>query len=1031
MPDDTPITDSAQAIDRDFVPAGAQNYAQLRELGLARIQATSGATWTNHNSPDPGISIMEALAYAISDLAYRNGFAMRDLLTRPDGRIGPASETGLFPAQEVLTTSPVTIADHRRLLLRIDGVRNAWLDPMTDPEEPDNYRLAETPIFADCVADALSHEALNAAGDSNHPVKVSGLYRVLVELDIDERLGSLNETALEFTFQAGPLKGLIASIDYSSPIGPAFEQPALAEPVAPDAVSIQNAVAAGNGIEFTADFIVEQDGAEIARLEGMLITILEDRPTPTADPVTVTLTDLETALARTGPDGPAARFLQKREARRRAMNAVCRVLHAHRPLCEDYLAVRTVTPHRVGVCADIDVKPDADLEEVQALVLHAIETYLSPPPVFQTLDALLEQGLAADEIFEGPYVDFTFTVEGRPAFTQPGFITDADLDACELRRLVHASDLINIIVDLPGVLAVRNLTLRAYDEQGVPVGDTQQWTLEVPPERQPTHYFAGTKLTLFKNELPYRAQPTESEQTLAHLRALARSQLYVPADQVLPAVMGQWRALDEIFTVQNDLPRVYGVDEAGLPVEASRERIARARQLKAYLTVFDQAMADFIGQLANARRLFSPDKTLEQTWFPPYLDTFPGTRGDFPGEFYIGAGDPGGLADERVRVRLTETEEAFLDRRARVLNHLIARFAERFGDYALISHQLSGDRLRTERELLDDRADFLADYPAVSRARGQAFNQLPEDPAQLWDSDNISGLQRRVARLLGIDDPSRRDLHCTEVFPALFGTRAQAGQFSLTVRGPGATRLFTSEESFPTRDAALAAARPLEFRMRAPQTYTVDPSGGTGAVRLRLSGGGASFTDRRMFDTEADAVAAARAILERHNRLLQSDICNSEGMHLIEHILLRPRNPGDRLMQVCLSEDCSFCGEEDPYSFRISVLLPYWPRRFQDLNFRRFAERVIREETPAHIHARICWIDNADMLALDTAHREWREALASKPVDAPLLSTRAQTLIEVLESLRTVYPPATLHDCDEGGDDDNIVRLGETNLGLF
>ena len=190
-----------------------------------------------------------------------------------------------------------------------------------------------------------------------------------------------------------------------------------------------------------------------------------------------------------------------------------------------------------------------------------------------------------------------------------------------------------------------------------------------------------------------------------------------------------------------------------------------------------------------------------------------------------------------------------------------------------------------------------------------------------------------------MDDPSRRDLHCTEVFGELFGTRAQAGQFVVTVRGSGNTRLFTSVETFATRNAALNAARPLEFRMRRPEIYEIDASAGTGAVVLRLTGGGTTLTNRAQFDTEADAVAAARAILDRHNMLVQSDMCDSEGMHLIEHILLRPRRPGDRLMQVCLSDECTFCGEEDPYSFRVSIVLPYWPERFQDLNFRRFGRK--------------------------------------------------------------------------------------------
>ncbi|QIE56039.1 hypothetical protein G5B40_11595 [Pikeienuella piscinae] len=1016
-------------IDRDFRPPGAQNFADLRELGLRRIQQLSGDIWTNHNSPDPGITIMEALAYAITDLGYRTSFPMRDLLTRPDGRIGPATETGLYPAHEALTTAPVTIDDHRRLLLRIEGVRNAWLDPMTDPAEPANYRISETSIYADCLADALSHEALNAAGESNHDVRISGLYRVMVELEVDERLGSLNETALEVTFRAGPLKGVIVAIDYGAPPAlPAYAEPAAPDPLAPENVTVENLSGAGNGVEFTADLIVEQNSVEIARLEGLTITVIEDRPRPGAAPVTVTEGALGAALAEAGAEGPAGLFLQKREARRRAMNAVHQVLHAHRPLSEDYLSIDTIAPQRIGVCGDVDLAPDADLEAVEAAILHAIETYLSPPPVFETLDALLAAGVPADEIFNGPYVDFGFTVEGREVFTKPGFITEENLRACALRRKVHASDLINIIVDLDGVVGVRNLTLRAYDAQGLAIGATEKWTLDIPPGRQPVHYFPGTKLLLFKNELPYRAQPTEAARTLAHLRALARTRLYVPPNQILPALIGEWRGLDEFQSLQDDLPRIYGTDSAGLPPEAPKERVAEVRQLKAYLTFFDQALADYLGQLGAARRILSPDKTLERTWFSPYLDGIAGTRGDFPTEFYT---NPAALSDDITRVRLNETEEAFLDRRARALNHLIARFAERFADYALLSFQLSGDRLKTARELIDDRADFLADYPKASRERGKGFNQLPEDPAQIWDSDNISGLERRASRLLGIGDPTRRDLHCGALFDALFAARADGGQFRAVVRGEGATRLLTSEELFPTAAAALDAARALEFRLNLAETYQIDASAGVGAVRLALAGGGVTLTARRLYETEAEAVAAARAILDRHNALLTSPLCNVEGMHLIEHILLRPRAPGDALMQVCLDEECEFCGDEDPYSFRVSIILPYWPSRFQNLDFRRFAERLIREETPAHIHPRICWIDNGQMAALDAAHRAWREALAAKPHDADALRDAAAALIDVLNSLRTVYPPAVLHDCDEAGEDDNVVRLGATNLGLF
>jgi hypothetical protein len=1017
-------------IPRDDAPAGAQDYDSLRQLGIDRITALSAAAWSNHNSPDPGIALLEAMAFAITDLGYRTAFPMADLLRRPDGTLGPAAETGLFPAHEVLTTAPITIDDHRRLLIRIEGVRNAWLDPMTDPEDPANYRISETPIYADCQADSLSHDAINTNNNHNHPVLISGLYRVLIELDTDDLLGSLNEAALELTIRSGPLKGVVIALDQPNDHTLPFEQPVLDDPIAPDSVTASNTSEAGNGIEFSADLTVDQNSTTIATLTGLRITVLENHPPLADQAVTVNLADLEDVLEETGPSGSAALFLQKREARRRALSAVRRVLHAHRPLCEDYLSIDSIAPFRVGICADVDVAPDADLEEIEAHILHAIERYLNPPPLFRTLDALLAEGVPADEIFNGPYIDFGFTVEGRPVFNKPGFISDDDLAACDLRRRLHVSDIINILVDVDGVVAVRDLSLRAYDAQGVPLGDTEFWTLEVPAAHQPVLFIPGTKLTLYKNELPYRAQPTELERSLEHLRALARTALYVPPNQVLPPVQGSWRALDRIPTLQNDLPRNFGTDRAGLPPDASPERVAQARQLKAYLTFFDQVLADYLGQLAGARRLLSPEKTvtLEQTWFPPYLDHFPGLRGAFEDEFFT---NPAQLSNEIFRVRLNETEEAFLERRARALNHLIARFAERFADYALISFQLSGDRLMTARELIDERCDFLTDYPRLSRHRGKGFNQMPESADEIWDSENISGLERRAGRLLGIADLTRRNLHCDELFDLLFETTdAGPGAFRLIIQNGQDETLFSSEETFPTTDDALNAARPLAFLMAEENTYVVDDSAGETAVVLRLEGGGAVLTQQGTFAERHAAYAAAQAILQRHNTLLHEDHCDSEGMHLIEHILLRPRAPGDALMQICLNESCTYCGEEDPYSFRVSVVLPYWPERFRNLHFRRFAERVIREECPAHIHPRICWVDNADMAALDASHRAWREALAAWPRDDALLAQTAADLITVLENLRTIYPPATLHDCDDGGDD-NIVRLDETNLGFF
>jgi hypothetical protein len=72
----------------------------------------------------PGITILEALCYAITELGYRTGMPMEDLLTDADGKI--AFITNSIYCKNVLTQSPLTVNDYRKLLIDIVGVHNAW-----------------------------------------------------------------------------------------------------------------------------------------------------------------------------------------------------------------------------------------------------------------------------------------------------------------------------------------------------------------------------------------------------------------------------------------------------------------------------------------------------------------------------------------------------------------------------------------------------------------------------------------------------------------------------------------------------------------------------------------------------------------------------------------------------------------------------------------------------------------------------------------------------------------------------------------
>ena len=1019
-------------IDKNKNLLPAQDYNFLREKGIEYIQSLSGKFWTDHNLHDPGITILEILCYALTDLGYRTGFDIKDLLASGQGalttlekeELNKPENSGLFPAHAILTNHPLTLNDYRRLLLKIEGVRNAWLDPMNDPEQQNNYQESEISIYADCNLGQLSYEEFNALNDPNHRVRLSGLYKVLLELEIDDVLGSLNESLLVYQVKREVLKGVILSLDSQDS---SFLEGNI--DFSKDLAQILEVVSVTpDGTNFIAEVRIQLvDTSEIILL-NLVIRVVNNKPKVNEDPVVIDSERLEAVLIYGESDGLIPLFWNKQQLRQKSLATVCCVLDAHRNLCEDFLSINTVEPERIAICVDIEVTSDADIEEVQAKVYHAIELYFNPPICYYTLQELLDAGQCADEIFNSPYIDTQFTCQGELVFTKPGFIKADELEESQLRRTIYVSDIINILMDFPEILSLKNVLLRKYNAEGQPIGNSEKWCLNITPNHQPILYIERSKILFFKNQIQYRARTAEFQQTLKQLRALSRKAAYVPPHQILDVPQGRDRETHRFFSVQHDFPKTYGIGVAGLKAGVTNLRVAQARQLKAYLTVYDQLLANYLAQLANVGKLFSLDQNLRQTYFSQYLSEIAGVRESFEDEFYL---DKSVLQDDLQRDRLTENEELYRDRRNRLLDHLLARFAEQFTDYVLLMYRLDGDRLKTAEDLITDKIDFLREYPVISRDRYKAFNYRPEIPEQIWDTDNVSGLQKRISRLVGIDDYSRRNLSCRAVLTILFRTEAIDSEFRLEIRDAEDNIIFQSRERFPDVDQALSAAESLYPSIRQESSYTIDTSGGTGQVFYSINTAGVTLQNDLFFETEADAVQNIRALIGRYDEILLSEeACNDEGFHLIEHLLLRPFTNQDELIEVCLDANCEFCGEEDPYSFRIHVILPYWTKRFRSLDFRQFFERTLRQETPAHIHVRICWISNEQMAELDQTYRLWLEAKSVKDFDQAQLTNRLRELIQLLQRLKTVYSAATLHDCVEG-EDNNPVRLGSTNLGNF
>lgn len=106
-----------------------QDFKSLKEEGLAHIQKAGGNEWTNLNPSDPGITILDQLCYALTELGYCNDFPIQDILTNSDDKL--ILKDQFYLPEEILTTSPITTKDYIKYIVdEVSDVSNALVVPV-------------------------------------------------------------------------------------------------------------------------------------------------------------------------------------------------------------------------------------------------------------------------------------------------------------------------------------------------------------------------------------------------------------------------------------------------------------------------------------------------------------------------------------------------------------------------------------------------------------------------------------------------------------------------------------------------------------------------------------------------------------------------------------------------------------------------------------------------------------------------------------------------------------------------------------
>jgi len=636
------------------------------------------------------------------------------------------------------------------------------------------------------------------------------------------------------------------------------------------------------------------------------------------------------------------------ELRERLLRRVRRVYRAHRNLCEDLHSVHILLPLPAAMYADVSVCGKTPVEKILAEILFRLGNLFAPELQRQPLNALLDAGQCPDQIFNGPLL-------------RRGFIEDNQLQPQMTSLAVN--DAIRVIAQTDAVVAVRSVEVRTTDRHS---GDTTHAygpndSVSIPSERvlrlltDPGPDGRSFTIRMLRNGVVCYPDPATFRLELSLLWAGYRRSypLEVQYAEYFGTPRGRKLDLERYYSIQNQYPTIYGISAYGLPPEPTTVRRAQAKQLKGYLLPFEQLMADYCAQLANARELFSIKPDSWRTYYCQSLaKSVPDVAPLLSQHYFEGLN------------AIVSSEDTIVARRSHFLGYLLSLYANELNSTAQDDQCHPQTRL-TER-LLRARLAFLHVLAPSTRRRGRAFNYR----ARL-SPFNVAGMEMKCRIQMGLD----LERHTTL-------SDALAQSETKLVRG--------AEERPGSRGRQLS---PIEENFRPLAAYAEPPGVPESSALLR----GNSVTGEFIRDAQDpanlfvgklpgdDSVAIAHkktadcswdildvfpdlesALREAHalwRHLKKIERARTQ-LYIVEHPLLRfgkrKRHPDDGTFG---------------YSFTLTAVVGLPSSEPANPNNRCMVEQIVRENTPAHIVSEVCFLDSCRLLKFEDIYQRWREAL--------------------------------------------------------
>lgn len=540
---------------------------------------------------------------------------------------------------------------------------------------------------------------------------------------------------------------------------------------------------------------------------------------------------------------------------------VRRFYTAHRNICEDVSQVVVLKPEPIEISAILDLYEETPVEDALAEIYYQLDDYFNHKITYTSFEKLQQDGWDLLKIFEMPSFD-----------KNKGFLNSLCLE--EYKSCYSMSKIQNLFSGVKGIRSVRNIVVR---KNGIQI-TSEQIDIQEGCFAALSTVWDQASITVLKNNLKVDYKIDQVKALYKH-RISEDAKFYVYNDIHRRSAGGsKMDLLSDYASIQNTFPTVYGIGSYGLPSEASTDRVQYARQLQGFILFFDQILINHLANLVNIPQLFSYDPTQATTkvafpsMVPNVEDLVQGALKDMLH----------GLMDDD-----------FPQRKNRLLDHLLARFGERFVDPSQHNlHNVYG--LDAVAEILPTMVALKSSLLRQIKVLQQHKNKASDYALPYWNGKALFG---NLTHLMAPAEPNCA-VFKKKVFLYLNLPEENLGNGSLlpdytalsikevdTAQNHAATPNSASKVTFVLPQSATVLDRLVHYGGYKGYYEIANKPNAYGLYALTFKYMEApSPVYLGAYVSKDDALVAMNKLTQKFKAISR----RSEGFHVLEHILLRP-----------------------------------------------------------------------------------------------------------------------------------------------